>query len=79
MNIPLSDARNRLSALLAEVERGHEITITRRGPPVAKLVRASPVFDRDKARGTAKALREASRGTTLGGVTIKEFVDDGRR
>lgn len=78
-NIPIFDAKNRLSALIAEVERGHEITITRRGLPVAKLVPATPGFDRDKARATAQALREASRGTTLGGVSIKDLVEDGRR
>jgi prevent-host-death family protein len=79
MSIPASDAKNRLSALIAEVERGHEITITRRGLPVAKLVPAGPTFDRDKARRAADGLREASRGTTLGGVCTKELVECGRR
>lgn len=74
MNIPASDARTRLSALIAEVERMHEITITRRGLPVAKLVPATPGFDRDKARVIAPSLREASRGITLGGVGIKELA-----
>lgn len=32
------EARNNLSALLAEVERGEEIVIARRGHPVARLV-----------------------------------------
>jgi prevent-host-death family protein len=79
MSIPIFDAKNRLSALIAEVERGHEITITRRGLPVAKLVPAGPTFDRDKARRAADGLREASRGTTLGGLTIKDLVNEGRR
>jgi antitoxin (DNA-binding transcriptional repressor) of toxin-antitoxin stability system len=52
---------------------------TRRGLPVAKLVPATPGFDRDKARSTARALREASRGTTLEGISIKDLVEDGRR
>jgi len=79
MSIPVSNAKNRLSALIAEVERGHEITITRRGRPVAKLVPATPGFDRDKARNTAQAMREASRGTTLGGLGIKDLLKEGRR
>ena len=78
MNIPVFDAKNRLSALLAEVARGAEITITRRGIPVAKLVPAGPTFDRQKARQAAAGLRAASRGVTLGGITIKELVDEGR-
>jgi prevent-host-death family protein len=79
MSMPISDAKNRLGALIAEVERGHEITITRRGLPVAKLVRAGPTFDRDKARRAADGVRAASRGTTLGGVSLKDLVDEGRR
>lgn len=50
MRVAIYEAKNRLSALLAEVARGTEITITNRGVPVAKLVPPSPGFDRDKAR-----------------------------
>lgn len=78
MHVPTFDAKNRLSALLDEVARGHEITITRRGVPVAKLVPVTPAFDREKARRAAEALRRASRGTTLGGLRIKDLVDEGR-
>ena len=70
--------KNRLSALLAEVARGGEVTITRRGIPLAKLVPAGPSFDREKARRAAAGLREASRGATLGGIPIKDLVDEGR-
>lgn len=36
--VPLAEAKNQLSALVARVEQGEEITITRRGVPVARLV-----------------------------------------
>ena len=78
MEVPTFEAKNRLSALLAEVARGVEVTITRRGLPVAKLVPASPDFDREKARRAAAGLREASRGARLDGITIKELVNEGR-
>jgi len=78
MQVPLYEAKNRLSALLDQVERGAEITITRHGIPVAKLVPASPSFDRDKARRAAAGLRQASSGTTLGGIPIKSLIDEGR-
>ncbi len=78
MHIPTFEAKNRLSALLAEVERGVEVIITKRGVPVAKLVPAGPVFDREKARAAAAGLRDASRGATLGGLAIKELIDSGR-
>jgi prevent-host-death family protein len=76
--VPTYEAKNRLSALLAEVARGVEVTITRRGVPVAKLVPVTPGFDREKARRAAAGLREASRGVTLGGIRIKDLVDEGR-
>lgn len=36
--VPLAEAKNQLSALIARVEQGEEIAITRRGLPVAWLV-----------------------------------------
>ncbi|QPN62727.1 type II toxin-antitoxin system Phd/YefM family antitoxin [Synechococcus sp. CBW1004] len=36
--VPLAEAKNQLSALIARVEQGEEIAITRRGLPVARLV-----------------------------------------
>jgi prevent-host-death family protein len=78
MLIPLYEAKNRLSALLDQVERGAEITITRHGIPVAKLVPAGPAFDRAKARSTAAALRAASQGATLAGIPLKSLLDEGR-
>ena len=64
--------------LLAEVARGGDVTITKRGVPVARLVPARPAFDREKARRAAAGLIEASRGATLGGISIRELVQDGR-
>ena len=39
--VNVHEAKTTLSALLAEVERGEEITIARNGTPVAKLVRVT--------------------------------------
>jgi prevent-host-death family protein len=78
MQVSTADAKNNLSALLNEVARGGEVTITKRGVPVAKLVPATPSFDREKARLTVEGLRAASRGVTLRGVKIRDLVNDGR-
>jgi len=72
------EAKNRLGALLDRVENGEEIVITRRGKPVAKLVPAGPGFDRAKAQRAARGLLEASRGVTLGGLKIKDLINQGR-
>jgi len=39
----IREARQNLSALIAEVRKGHEITITDRGKAVARLVPPRPV------------------------------------
>jgi prevent-host-death family protein len=78
LEIGAFEAKNRLGALLDRVEQGEEIVIIRRGKPVAKLVPAGPSFDRVKARRAVAGLLEASRGVTLGGLRIKDVIDEGR-
>lgn len=73
------EAKNKLTALLDEVEEGGEVLITRRGKPVARLVRAEPGFDRVKARRAADGLRAASKGQSLGGLSLQELIGEGRR
>lgn len=70
------EAKTQLPRLLDEVERGETITITRHGRPVARLV---PLGGR--CRGVQEAIEalEAFRQThTLGGLSIKEIIEEGR-
>jgi len=78
MQVSTLEAKNRLSALLAEVAKGTEVIITKRGTPIARLTPIEPTFDREKARRAAAGLREVSRGATLGGLKIKDLVNEGR-
>ena len=78
MLVSTADAKNGLSALLTEVANGGEVTITRRGIPVARLVPATPSFDRERARHAAAGLLDASRGAKLDGIKIKDLVSEGR-
>ncbi len=73
------EAKNRLTALLDEVEEGGEVLITRRGKPVARLVRAEAGIDRSKARRAAAGLRTFSKGQTLGDLSLRELISEGRR
>jgi prevent-host-death family protein len=73
------EAKNKLASLLDLVEQGEEVTITRRGKPVAKLVPAQPGFDREKARQAVENIIERSKGVTLGGLKIKDLINEGRR
>jgi prevent-host-death family protein len=73
------EAKNKLTALIDEVESGGEVIITRRGKPVARLTSFDPGFDREKARRVAEGLRAASKGLTLGGLSLKDLIAEGRR
>lgn len=74
------EAKTKLSELLDAVERGEEVTITRRGEPIAKLVAVKPVRTRDEIKALIEEIKETRKGITLGGeVTIKELIEEGRR
>ena len=72
------DAKNRLGALLDLVEAGEEIVITRHGRPVARLVSEVDRGDRRRARAAAERILQASQGVKLGGVKIRDLIDEGR-
>jgi prevent-host-death family protein len=80
LEIGAFEAKNKLAALLTAVEHGEEVTITRRGKPVARLVSAEPVRDRAKALAAVERMKSLRKGVTLGGgITIKELIEEGRR
>ncbi|MEQ1949907.1 type II toxin-antitoxin system prevent-host-death family antitoxin [Mesorhizobium sp. CN2-181] len=74
------EARNSLSALLELVEHGEEITITRHGRPVARLVPAQ-VRDVEKARQAARDLLDMRKEVRPDpeGLTIRDYIEMGRR
>ena len=75
--IGVYDAKTHLTKLLDEVERGEIITITRHGKPVAKLVPfATP---RKDVAAVIAAIRESRKGRTLGGISPKELINEGRK
>jgi len=72
------EAKDTLSALLDLVEAGEEVIITRHGKPVARLVPPHKAFSREEARASAAAIRGMSEGATLGGLSIKDLINEGR-
>lgn len=73
------EAKTHLSSLLDEVAKGEEITITRHGTPVAKLVSASPKTKPDIDK-VIEELRAFSKGIRLGpDLTIRDLIEEGRR
>ena len=51
-------ARNKLGQLLDLVEQGEEVTITRHGREVARLVPVRPIRSREAARAAVRRIRE---------------------
>lgn len=73
------EAKTRLAALLDAVERGEEVVITRHGKPVARLTGVDDTARRARAEEAVRHLRELRKGLTLGGITVQELRDEGRR
>ena len=71
------EAKTHLSSLLDQVASGEEVTITRHGKPVARLVSAEH-FDRERISDAYEKLKALRTETTLGGLSWKELRDQGR-
>lgn len=71
------EAKTHLPRLLDEVEHGEEVTITRHGKPVARLV---PVADaRRSVDETIEALRAFGARHPRKGLNFRELIEEGRR
>jgi prevent-host-death family protein len=72
------EAKTHLPRLLDEVAKGERITITKHGHPVAVLVPPGSAGTTD-ADAMMQRFRELRRGNRLGGLSIRELIDEGRR
>jgi prevent-host-death family protein len=73
------EAKTHLSALLEQVERGEEITITRHGRAVARLVPVEAAPERVRLADTVARLKAFRRGRRLSDVSVKDLIEAGRR
>lgn len=71
------EAKTHLSRLLAEVESGETIAISKHGRTVAYLTPAKKV---DTKAMAIKTIRNNRKGVTLGkNLTIKSMIEEGRK
>jgi prevent-host-death family protein len=77
--IALFDAKNRLSELVARVEGGEEFVITRRGKPIARLVRNEEKSAQGAAKMAIAALKRNREGVSLGRLKSRDLIQTGRR
>ncbi len=71
------EAKTHLTQLLERVSRGERITITKHGRPVAMLV--PPPAEKADVEETVRKLLEFGKGRSLGGLTIRQLIEEGRR
>jgi prevent-host-death family protein len=72
------EAKTHLPKLLARVMKGERITITKHGIPVAVLQSPAPEITVD-TKSVIAELREFRSKHSLGGLSICEMIEDGRR
>jgi prevent-host-death family protein len=72
------EAKTHFSALLEKVAAGEEVTITKHGKPIARLVRVAAIDQADVDDAVAQ-LKRLRKGTTLGGLDWKALRDEGRK
>ena len=72
------EAKTHLSTLLEQVERGEEITITRHGKAVARLVPVGTA-SRERLDTTVARLKSFRKGRRLGDISAKALIEEGRR
>ncbi len=72
------EAKTHLSRLLDEISQGETISITKKGVPVAMLV-PFPSKDKPDPKVTIQKLRAFRKGISLGRMSIRDMMDEGRR
>jgi len=73
------EAKTHLSELLEKVEAGEEITITKHGAPVAKLVPVKKEVRPEERVAAIDRIQKLATGLSLGGLKIKHLIREGRR
>jgi prevent-host-death family protein len=81
MEAGILEARNAFSSLIERVEKGEEITITRHGKAVARIIPVSAPHDVEKARAAVEAIRELRKSVRPDpdGLTVRDYIEMGRR
>jgi prevent-host-death family protein len=72
------EAKTHLPKLLERVVKGEHITITKHGVPVAVLA-PPPATRKTESKKVIDALRLFRKKHTLGGLSLRDMIDEGRK
>lgn len=65
--------------LVAKVEQGEEITVTRDGAPVARIVPMTPAIDPEaELKAALVRMDERRKRLSLKGLSVKDLINEGR-
>ena len=78
-NVGSFKAKTHLPQLLERTAKGEEFTITKHGKPVARLVPPRSAKPAPDVRAAVEAMKKFRKGRTLGGLSIREMIEEGRR
>jgi prevent-host-death family protein len=73
------EAKRHFSELLERVEAGEEVTITKHGSPLAKLVPVKKEASEEERIAAIDRIQRLSSGLSLGELRIKGLIREGRR
>jgi prevent-host-death family protein len=73
------EAKTHLPQLLERVANGEEFTITKHGKPVARLVPTLTNQPKPDVHAAVAAMKAFRKGHTLGGESIRDMIEEGRR
>ena len=76
--IGVFEAKTHLPRLLKRVQAGERFVITRHERPVAELIPYRGV-ETDQVRAAIENLREFRKSQSLGGLSVRELIEEGRR
>ena len=73
------EAKTHLSELLEKVEAGEEITITKHGAPIARLVPVEKEVSPEERLAAIERIQKLAIGLSLGGLKVRDLLREGRR
>lgn len=77
-SIGIYEAKSRLSQLVEQAEAGQEVTITRRGRPVARLVPARPAKALDRSALIDEIIAFSKTCRLKRGLDLRKLASEGR-
>jgi prevent-host-death family protein len=77
--VGMFEAKTHFSALVEEVRNGGEIEITKRGLTVARMIPTRQPLDQAAAQRAIARWEKLREGVSLGGLKIKDLINEGRK